>query len=194
MKDAATDAATDAMRQPEDGWLVRAVTGLLSADDSDWAEAVLAELPHLPPRRRTLWALGGLWSLLWRRPATWLIRVLALVSMAWQGLWLWASIGVLTDDAPDLRWPYSLYVVLAQAAVLLTFAVMLIRPVAGVVLALPALVVYGGVMWESARINDGSPPPAVAIFAGFPAVFLAAIALLAILKRTAVASRAAGNR
>lgn len=113
---------------------------------------------------------------------TWLIRALALVAMAWQGLWLWASIGVLADDAPDLRWPYSLWVVLAGSAVLLTFAVTLIRPVAGIVLSLPVLAAQGWVMWVSAGVNDGSPPLAVAIFAGFPAVFFAAIAVLAFVR------------
>lgn len=160
-----------------------------NADDSDWAEAVLAELPHVPPRRRILWALGGLWSLLWRHPANWLIRAFALVGMLWQGLWLWVSIGVLTDDAPDLRWPYSLWMALAQSAVLLVFVVMLSRPLAGVVLAVPVLAIHPWVLWVSAGVNNGSPPLAVAIFAGFPTVFVASIAVLAIVQSYGTAAR-----
>jgi len=167
------------MDKQVDGWLVRTVTGMLSRADSDWAEAVLAELPHVPPLRRTLWALGGLWSLLLRCPATWLVRTVAGFGILWQGAWLWASIGVLTDDAPDLVWPYNLWVVMAQSAVVLALAVALIRPIMGALLGLPVVPWYAWVMWESARVNDGSPPLAVVLFVGLPAALIAAIALLA---------------
>ena len=172
-----------------DGWLVRATTRLLSGDDSAWAEAVLAELPHIPAGRRGLWALGGLWSLLWRRTATWPIRAVAGFGMLWEGLWLWASIGVLTDDAPDLPRPHNLWVVVAESAVVVVLAVAVIRPIVGVVLALPAIASYAWVMWESAAVNHGSPPLAVAIFAGFPASLLAMIAFLAVMRPYLAASR-----
>lgn len=163
--------------------LVRATIDLLRRDGTDWAEAILAELAHVPAGRRTLWALGGLWGLTVRQPATWLIRVLALFGIVWKGVWLWASIEVLTDDAPDMPWPYNLWMVIAQSAVVVIFAVALVRPLLGVALALAVIPAYCWVLWESVTANDGFPALAVALFAGLPAGLVAAIGLLAVLRR-----------
>lgn len=182
------------MTHDNDGWLVRTTIELLGkaarvSGDAKWAMAMVSELPSIPAgRRRTWWALGGLWLLLLRQPASWPIRAVAAFGILWQGLWLWASVGILTDDAPDLPWPYNLWMVVAQSAVVSLFLLTCIRPAIGILLAVPVIPAFAAVAWQSASINGGTPPLSAALFAGPPALLLSVIAMLAVFWPLAVAA------
>ncbi|MEU7903340.1 hypothetical protein [Actinoplanes sp. NPDC049118] len=168
------------MRRDDDGRLVRITIELLGhaaegSADADWARAISSELPGIPAGRRARWALGGLWFLLLRRPATWPIRLFATLGILWQGLWLGTSISTLADDAPDLASPYSAWMVATQSAVVLLFLLAYARPWLSVLLAVPVIPAYAAVLWQSAGI-EGIPVLAVPLFAGPPALLLVAIA------------------